>query len=200
MSFLQLYIPVRLDLSPSAGGYVSIIDTSPLYSGDIEMPTSVNTAKVTDRRQLQFNGIDDVLAEIDRIVAADQAGTMRQLGNWTPGQNLGHVAAWINYSYDGFPLKPPPWFIRIILRNLVKKYLRKGMPNGVRIPGAENGTYGTDSMTTADGAEKLRLALRRLQSDEPAKYDSPGFGAMSHPDRIRLNLRHAELHLSFLRY
>ncbi len=75
------------------------------------MTTSVNTAKVRDRRQLQFNSIDEVLSEIDRIVSADQAGTLRHLGNWTPGQIMGHVAAWTNYSYDGYPLKPPPWFI-----------------------------------------------------------------------------------------
>jgi hypothetical protein len=164
------------------------------------MTTSVNTAKVRDRRQLQFNSIDEVLSEIDRIVAADQAGTLRQLGNWTPGQIMGHVAAWTNYSYDGYPLKSPPWFIHIILRMLVKRYLRKGMPSGQRIPGVENGTYGIELFTTIEGAEKMRRAFQRLLSNEPAKYDSPGFGVMSDSDRIRLNFRHAELHLSFLRY
>ena len=164
------------------------------------MTTTVNTAKVPDRRQLRFNSIDEVLQEIDRIVAADQAGTLRTLGNWTPGQIMGHLAAWTNYSYDGYPLKAPPWFIRIILRMLVKKYLRKGMPSGQRIPGVENGTYGTALFTTAEGADQLRRALRRLESDEVAKFDSPGFGVMSDEDRLQLNFRHAELHLSFLRY
>ncbi len=164
------------------------------------MSNLVNTAQVRDRRALRFSSIDDVLKDIDAIVAADQGGTLRQLGNWPPGQVLGHVAAWINYSYDGYPVKPPPWFIRIILRMKVKKYLRDGMPVGVRIPGVENGTFATEPLSTAAGAERLRRALQRLQSNEPATYDSPAFGAMSHADRIQLNLRHAELHLSFLRY
>jgi hypothetical protein len=164
------------------------------------MANPVNTAQVRERRALRFSSIDDVLQDIDGLVAADQAGTLRPLGNWTPGQILGHLAAWANYSYDGYPFKPPPWFIRIILRMKVKKYLRDGMPAGVRIPGVENGTFGTERLSTSEGAERLRRALRRLQSGEPAGHDSPAFGAMSHADRIQLNLRHAELHLSFLQY
>lgn len=164
------------------------------------MTAPVNTAKVESRRALRFSTIDDVLKDIDGIVAADQAGTLRQLGNWTPGQVFGHVAAWLNYSYDGYPIKPPPWFIRIILRMKIKKYMRDGMPAGVRIPGVANGTFATEPLSTGEGAERLRRALQRLQSDEPAKYDSPAFGEMSHADRIQLNLRHAELHFSFLRY
>src|SRR5262245_40915300 len=102
------------------------------------MPATLNTAKVS-RRKLRFANVDEALAEIDRIVDADRAGRLQQLGNWTPGQIMGHVAAWINYSYEGYPVGRPPWFIRFILRRLVKKYMRDGMPAGVRIPGVENG-------------------------------------------------------------
>ncbi len=37
----------------------------------------------------------------------------------------------------------------------------------------------------------------RLKNGEPCTHDSPAFGALSHEDRIRLNLRHAELHLGY---
>lgn len=159
----------------------------------------LDTAKVT-RRKLRFANTDDLLAEIDRVVAADRAGTLKRLGNWTPGQIMGHIAAWINYGYDGYPLRRPPWFIRFILRRIVKKYLRDGMPAGVRIPRVENGTTGIDVLSTDEGANRLRSALQRLESNEVPAHDSPAFGPMSHPDRIQLNLRHAELHLGFLRY
>lgn len=79
-------------------------------------------------------------------------------------------------------------------------FLRRGMPSGQRIPGVAGGTYGTELFTTAEGADRLRRALQRLTSNEPAKFDSPALGPMSHADRIRLNLRHAELHLGFLVY
>ena len=55
-------------------------------------------------------------------------------------------------------------------------------------------------MPLAEGAARLRKAVARLQAGEPARYDSPAFGPMNHEERIQLNLRHAELHLSFLRW
>ena len=159
----------------------------------------MSTSASAGRRELKFATIDDLLNEIDRLVAADRAGQLRTLGSWTAGQILGHVAAWIDYGYEGYPMKPPPWFIRVILRWRVRKYLHHGgMPSGVRIPGVKEGTYGTDALSLEEGADRLRRALRRLQAGEHAPYDSPAFGPMSHDDRIQLNLRHAELHLSFL--
>lgn len=67
------------------------------------MAERINSAKVNNRRALRFRSIDEALQEIDRIVAAENAGKLSTLGNWTPGQNMGHVATWINYSYDGYP-------------------------------------------------------------------------------------------------
>ncbi len=164
------------------------------------MSQAIDTAKVVNRRKLRFEVIDDLLAEVDRIAAADAAGALRNAGNWTAGQVFGHLAAWINYAYDGFPIKPAPWFIRLLLRMKLKSYLRDGMPAGVRIPGVAGGTAGTEALPCAEGADRLRRALRRLASDEPAAPPSPAFGKLSHEQRIALNLRHAELHLSFLSY
>jgi hypothetical protein len=158
----------------------------------------IDTAKVQDRRPLRYGSVDDVLADVDRIVAAERAGTLRRTGNWTAGQAMGHVAAWINFAYEGFPMKPPPWFIRLILRRMKSKYLRGGLPSGVRIPKAEHGTYAVEPLATDEGASRLRTALQRLKSDEPANYDSPAWGKMEHEERVAINLRHAELHLSFL--
>ncbi len=154
--------------------------------------------KLAERRRLRYDSIEDLLADIDRIVAADKAGKLRRTGNWTAGQAMGHLAAWINYGYEGFPLGRPPWFVRFMLGFLKKKYLTKGMPAGVRIPKTENGTFGFDPMTTEEGAERLRKALSRLKSGEEPKFDSPAWGKMPYDERVAINLRHAELHLSFL--
>jgi hypothetical protein len=137
---------------------------------------------------------------VDRIVVAEESGELRRLGNWTTGQIFGHVAAWIDYAYDGFPVGPPPWFIRWILKRRLKKYLRDGLPAGVWIPRAPGGTYGTEPYPTLEGADRLRRALQRLERKEPPKYHSPAFGPMSDDMRTELSLRHAELHLGFLRY
>lgn len=158
----------------------------------------VDTAKVQDRRKLRYQSIDELLADVERVVAADKAGTLRRTGNWTAGQTLGHLASWSNYAYEGYPMKTP-WVIRMILRLLLKKkYLRKGMPAGVRIPGAAEGTYATQAVSTDQGADQLRKALQRLRNKEPSIHDSPAWGPMPLEERIALNLRHAELHMSFL--
>ncbi|MBL8879190.1 MAG: DUF1569 domain-containing protein [Phycisphaerales bacterium] len=161
------------------------------------MASQVDTGKAP-RRKLRFQSIEDVLREIERIEAAEKAGTLRVTGNWTPGQVLAHLSAWINYAYDGFPMKPAPWFIRAILRMMLPGMLKKGMPSGKSIPNVPGGTTGADRISTEEGATRLRAALRRLSGNEPAPHDSPGFGKLSYADRVALNLRHAELHMSFL--
>lgn len=159
----------------------------------------INTKKVA-RRKLRFESIDEVLVDVDKIVAAAQAGTLQSIGNWKPGQVLAHVAAWIEYGYVGYPVKTPPWIIRFILKRMLPGMLNGGMRPGVKIPGVSAGTTGQDDQPLDQAAERLKKAFLRLKSGEQCDYDSPAFGAMSHQDRILLNLRHAELHLSFLAY
>jgi Protein of unknown function (DUF1569) len=161
--------------------------------------SEINTSKAA-RRKLRFNSIDDVLAEIDRIEQADRDGALRTTGNWTPGQIMAHIASWIEYGYDGYPIKKPFFLLRWILRLMLKKMLREGMHGGVRIPGVPGGTVGMDAMAISEAAERLRNAFHRLKRREQAFHDSPAFGPMSHDDRIVLNLRHAELHLGYLDY
>lgn len=157
----------------------------------------INTAKV-QRRKLWFHSIEELLQELDRIEAAEKSGSLKALGNWTPGQILSHVSAWIEYGWDGYPMSGPPFFIKWLLKLMARRYLRKGMPAGVKIPGIEGGTKGQELIPTDAALARLRKALRRLQNGELAVHNSPAFGPMSHEDRILFNLRHAELHLSFL--
>lgn len=163
------------------------------------MATNVDTKHV-QRRAVQLSDLDAYAAEIERIAAAEQAGRVKTSGNWTAGQILAHLAAWIEYNYTGFPLSPPPWAIRLILKTFMKKkYLRNGLPQGVKIPGQPDGTVGQDRMSTPDAIERLKRAITRLRV-EPPVHPSPAFGELTHDECIRLNLRHAELHLGFISY
>ena len=134
-----------------------------------------------------------------RLVTLDAEGRLDCLGNWTAGQIFSHLAAWIEYGYDGYPINKPPLPIRWILRMMLPGMLRRGMKPGVRIPGVKDGTVGQEMMEAGKAAERLERAWSRLASGEPSRHDSPAFGAMSHERRIQLNLRHAELHLSNLK-
>jgi hypothetical protein len=157
-------------------------------------------SKSVSRRALRFDSIAQCQQEIDKLCDAAVQGKLQSSGNWTAGQIFAHLAAWIEYGYQGYPINQPPLPIRWLLRMFLPRMLKKGMSPGVRIPGVKEGTVGQDMQETLAAAERLKQAFARLANHEPAPYDSPAFGPMSHEDRIRLNLRHAELHLGFLYY
>lgn len=122
----------------------------------------------TDRRPLHFETIEKLPEEIDRVVEADKAGKIRTLGAWTPGQILGHVAAWIEYGYVGYPMKRVPWLVRFYLRRQLKKYMKGGMPTGVRIPRVPEGAYGTEDMPTEQGRRASETGLGFLTVRDPS--------------------------------
>ncbi|HEX8876805.1 MAG TPA: DUF1569 domain-containing protein [Phycisphaerales bacterium] len=160
---------------------------------------AVRTSKV-QRRSLSFPTIPDALAEIDRIVAAEKSGTLRRLGNWSTGQSFHHVATWINFAFDGYPPSlRPPWIIKFLVGFQKNKFIRGPLPAGVKIPRVANGTLGTEETATDAGADELRRAFQRLQAGCPT-HDNILFGKLTHDEWIQMNLRHAELHLSFLSY
>ena len=155
-----------------------------------------NTGKVSGRRILRFGSIDELMAEVNRLAEADQAGRLEGLGNWTLGQTLGHLACWVDYSFDGAPLKVP-FFVRWIMRGWKQKFLNEAMRAGARIPRIPGGTLAIEPMSTADGLERMRAAMARLRDAAPA-MPHPIFGPMTHAEWIQSHLRHAELHLGFL--
>jgi len=160
---------------------------------------SIDTSK-SNFRKLRFANVSDLYAELDRIEAAHSSGSLTTTGNWTPGQILAHLSAWIEYGYDGFPLKAPPFFVRWMLKFMLKGMLKKGeMKSGVSIPGVEGGTLGQEEMETGAALERYRSILSRMQS-EPAIHNSPAFGKVTDEVRIKMNLLHAQLHLGFLDY
>ncbi|MBN8596095.1 MAG: DUF1569 domain-containing protein [Planctomycetes bacterium] len=165
---------------------------------------TVDTAKVRvapgEARDLRFNTPDDALAEADRIEKAEREGRLKQIGNWSAGTVFDHLATWIDYSYDGFPPKlNPPWIIRFILKFQKNKFLNDRMPRGVKIPGIQGGTLATQAVAFEDGVRHFRTSMERLKRERPTQR-SVLFGEMTHEEWIKGNLRHAELHMSYLVY
>ena len=155
----------------------------------------VDTGKVAGRRILHFDSIDQLLDEIDRLAAAERAGRLKRVGNWTLGQALGHLATWAEYAYTGVPIKPP-FFLRWILRFQRKKFFVGPMPAGVKIPKVAGGTLGTEALPLEEGLVRCKCVLERLKNELPT-LPNPIFGKLTHEDSIAVTLRHAELHLGF---
>ena len=156
---------------------------------------AVKSGAVVGRRSLRFDSLDEVLEDVERLVEAENQGRLKQRGNWTLGQTLGHLAAWVDYSYTGPPFKPP-FFIRWILRLRKHKFLHDPMPAGVRIPRVPGGTTATDPKPLPEATEAYKRSLQRLKAEAPT-LPHLIFGQLPHHEWILINLRHAELHLSF---
>ena len=141
--------------------------------------------------------MDDTLAEAMRLAAAEREGNLLTVGNWTLGQALGHVATWANFALDGYPASVrPPLPIRLVFRLFRNRVITKGMPAGVKIRGVPGGTLGIEPLPTDVGLSHFEDAMERLRHTAPAE-PNPLFGRLTHEQWIQLNLRHAELHLSF---
>jgi len=158
--------------------------------------STIDTKKLTGRRQLRFETIADALSEADRLAAAEREGKLRCLGNWTAGQNFAHLAAWVDYSYDGVPFTTP-WFVKLFLRPMKNQFLHKRMRAGSRIPKLPGGTIGMDPLPFDEALTRFRRNFARLETEPPARPHML-FGRLTREEWIAAHLRHAELHLSFM--
>lgn len=156
----------------------------------------IDTRNLAGRRVLRFETIGQVLAELERLEAAEGAGRLKVLGNWSGGKNLGHLAAWVDYSYEGVPFTTP-WFVKLMMKPMKKKFLWKPMGAGMRIPKLAEGTAGLEEMTFAEGARRVRERFGRLDREMPTMKHAL-FGKLTHEEWRAAHLRHAELHLSFM--
>jgi hypothetical protein len=157
------------------------------------MSTAIDTTKVTGRRELRFQTVDEIRADVDRLA---QAKDITGLGNWTSGQVLQHLAVAMNMAVDGAP-SMVPWIGRFIIRLFFKgKILKKRMSAGFKLPGRA-GYLLPPPTTWEDGLRNFRAAFERLKSTTERK-PHPAFGTLSLEEYERLTCRHSELHLSFL--
>ncbi len=161
--------------------------------------SSINTGKSRDRRTLRFADFAAVLRDLDHLHAAIAAGTVRTAGNWSVAQIFNHLAAFMEYPFNGYPpeVATPAWVVRFIMKFMRRRMCFGRMPAGVRIPRVKGGTVGLDDSPVDAAETRLRAAIAKLDREAPTR-PSPLFGPMSHDEWMGLNLRHCELHLSFV--
>jgi hypothetical protein len=162
----------------------------------------VSATAAVEHRTLRFISLNELDTALVRVERAEREGKLEATGAWTPGQILNHLGLWIEYGYEGFPreLRPPPLPLRVLLRLGRRRFLSRPLPVGFRIPHAPEGTFGTKVVPFAEGMGRLRRNLERLMKGEAPKFASPAFGPLTHEEAVQGALRHAELHLGFLKY
>ncbi len=161
--------------------------------------STIDTGKSRDRRALRFANFNEVSRDLDSLHAAIAGGTLRTSGNWNAARVFNHLAAFMEYPFDGYPpaLATPAWFVRFFMKFMRRRMCSGRMPAGVKIPRVDGGTVGFEDSPVDAAEARLRAAIVRLEREAPSR-PSPLFGPMSHNEWKGLNLRHCELHLSFL--
>ncbi|MBC8355020.1 MAG: DUF1569 domain-containing protein [Planctomycetes bacterium] len=156
---------------------------------------AIDTKKVEGRRELQFQSLDDVLADLDQLAS----GEVKTLGNWSLGQICGHLAAGMSSALDGSSFNPP-FIFRLIGPFMKKKFLTGKMPTGFKIPKAAEGQFlPSNDVETEAAVGELRSAIERLKAASDADLvRHPMFGEMTKHEAEQFHLRHAEMHLSFV--
>ena len=157
----------------------------------------IDTRRVTDRRSLRFESLEEAVRDAEALAAAEGRGALRATGNWRLGQAIGHLAFWARLPFDGYPGIPqPPWLLRRLAPLFKSRFLNKGLPAGTRFPRVADGTFGVAQLPTVEALDQLRAAFGRLAKESPSG-PNPVLGPLTHEEWIKLNVRHAELHLSF---
>lgn len=161
----------------------------------------VNTKKAP-RRELSFHCTGCLKEELARIESAHHRGTLAHTGNWTPGENLDHIAITWEFALDGPPPEARVPFIIRLIGPLMKRSFTSGktLPSGFKIPKSASYMEPRPGCSFEDGLARLQRVLDRLDRGERMTQRSPAFGAMSHDEWMGLHLGHAQLHLGFLSY
>jgi hypothetical protein len=161
----------------------------------------IETGCVYNRRIVRLQTLDDLLAEIEHVIAAAGAGEVRPLGNWSPAQVLWHIGKLIELSFDGFSWRyrrGPQWITRpfrfFAWRWLIRLAFRPGFINPPEAAVLEPPA----TVSLEDAAAYLRRQIERIRRGEKMTQESAIEGPYSHEQWVYIQLRHAELHLSFL--
>ncbi|MFZ9091073.1 MAG: DUF1569 domain-containing protein [Planctomycetaceae bacterium] len=152
---------------------------------------TIRTAKVSNRRSLKLNTLDEILADVEFL---DQA-PVYSLGNWTPGQNLRHLTVLMLGCLDGIEVQVP-FLTRAAVSLIKKRILTRPMSPGLQLPRSASVLL-PDETSWEDGVQQICSALKRMQV-EPQRLAHPVLGELTREQWDQLHCRHCELHLSFL--
>jgi len=157
----------------------------------------VDSARVSGRRSLRFESLDDIAADVERLANARH---LKTLGNWSAGQIFQHLAIVMNGQIDGMEI-PLPLPMRLLMPLIVrlrkKKFLTQPMPTDIKLPAAAARILVPDETSLQAGLAAIRAALQRLRSaDRVARH--PFLGTLTAAEWFQVQCRHCEMHLSFL--
>jgi hypothetical protein len=152
-------------------------------------------ATITERRELEFQNLNEVLAEAERLAS----GKVQTTGNHSFGQILNHLALSQDVSSGRVTPPPPPFFMKLMMPLMKRMALNsKPLKPGIKLPPTGEAFFWPDQeFDVASALQHLRDSMEYYKSYGPLEKH-PFFGSISREQDEQLNCRHAALHLSFV--
>lgn len=148
----------------------------------------------SSRRAIKYRGYEMVIEDAEQLAA----GSYVTVGTWSFGQIMDHLAKAFDASINGIDTRLP-WLVRVLVGPLLKgRLLNKTLPSGFKIPAGDKVTPAPAADVSVEaGLESLRKACQRCAMERQRAFH-PLLGNLDRPEWDRFNLRHAELHMSFV--
>jgi hypothetical protein len=145
---------------------------------------------MADRRTLTFARLEEIMPEVDRLLAGHQT-----VGNWSLGQICNHLSGAIRTSVEGTSVRAP-WMIRATIGPLIKRGILKSgqIKEGIRTLQQFQPKPGLDARAEA---EALRATIAYYFAHPEPRAVHPFFGAMKPEEWDQLHCIHAAHHLRF---
>jgi hypothetical protein len=151
------------------------------------------TPAVKERRNLHYDSLQQLLSDAETIAAGDYD----TVGNWSYGQILNHLAKAMAFSLDGFP-GLAPWPVRVGATLFLKqRFLTQTLRPGFKLPKRAAALL-PQEFPTPEALQGFRAVIARFDNEVP-RAAHPLFGRLTPEEWHQLHLRHAELHMSYVR-
>ncbi len=148
-----------------------------------------------ERRELSFQNLDEVLAEVKRLAS----GEVRTTGNHTFGQILNHLALSHDVAAGRVQAPSPPFFMKLLMPLMKRMVINsKPLKPGVKLPAKGEAFFWPDNdFDVPSAVEYFKQSVDFYKANGPLE-NHPFFGRISKAECDELNCRHAALHLSFV--
>lgn len=147
-----------------------------------------------ERRELNFNSLDDAIAEIERLAQ----GEVRTTGKHTFGQIVEHLARSCEMSAGKIVGPKPPLMMRIMMPFIKGMVLNGSAKPGFKLPSkAEAFFWPEGDVDVQQALAHFKESVEYYKTNGPLEVH-PVFGKATREQIDNLNITHSSMHLSFV--
>lgn len=147
------------------------------------------------RRELEFRNLDEVVADVEQLAK----GEVRTTGTHSFSNIVKHLALTHDMATGKTPPPSFPWYMKLGMVFMRKSILAdKPLTPGFKLPPKAQAYFWPErEYEISESIAHLKESVEYFKSNGPLEKH-PVFGVATTEQNLRLNCRHAALHLSFV--